>query len=239
MTEPPTAIEQALAAALADFDRDAEIVLERWRKHLVAHPITEVNMPAITWESTPEAFVKWLREYVLRTDEEQPAFETALGYCSAGPVTLERHRGYDMVHVAGDVLEPRPVAEGEVLHRTSNVTLARFKIVTNPNGTVKIAPEPDEPRAAAYFATLVSEIRSFAVKTAATAEQPKRRGPTPKTQERARVFRRIKDQHPSFSLHQVANQANHEEKVENFTEEVVRNAYRAMGWEWERADRIR
>lgn len=54
MTEPElTPVEErARAAALAEYDREEEIVLERWSKWLVEHPITKDEMPAATGASS-------------------------------------------------------------------------------------------------------------------------------------------------------------------------------------------
>jgi len=75
----------------------------------------------------------------------------------------------------------------------------------------------------------------------------KQRGPNIKTQERAMVFRRLKEEHPEWTQERVAMEAC-EELRENVTGETVRRAYRLMRraypdqadeWTWERADRIR
>lgn len=76
----------------------------------------------------------------------------------------------------------------------------------------------------------------------------KQRGPTITTQERAMVFRRLKEEHPEWTQKRVAMKACEELEVENLTGDSVRNAYRLMRraypdqadeWTWERADRIR
>jgi len=69
------------------------------------------------------------------------------------------------------------------------------------------------------------------------SDKPKS-GPTLKTQERARVFRQLKDAHPGWSYDKVAVEAC-EELGEAVSGETVRNAYKAMEWLWERSDRIR
>lgn len=67
------------------------------------------------------------------------------------------------------------------------------------------------------------------------------RGPTVKTRLRAEVFRDIKDKHRHWGYHAVADEAMraHRELGDGITGETVRNAYKAMGWTWERADRVR
>jgi hypothetical protein len=69
--------------------------------------------------------------------------------------------------------------------------------------------------------------------------------PTLKTQERAKVFKKLKDEHPEWGYDTVAMKAS-EVLKENVTGDTVRNAYRAMRkaygakkWSWERADRVR
>src|SRR5262245_47284750 len=64
------------------------------------------------------------------------------------------------------------------------------------------------------------------------------RCPTEKTRIRAETFRRLKDLHPAWNVERVAMEATNE-LGEVVTAETVRNAYRAMGWKWQRADRVR
>jgi hypothetical protein len=69
-----------------------------------------------------------------------------------------------------------------------------------------------------------------------------KKGPTPRSIERANLYKSIKDDHPSFSRARVAMEANKpgvNTTGEVHTEDSVRNAYRAQGWIWERADPIR
>lgn len=74
--------------------------------------------------------------------------------------------------------------------------------------------------------------------TPAEDEGGKKHGPTVKTQIRAKVFKQLKDEHPEWSQAKAAIEACHK-LGEYVTADTVRNAYRAMGWEWKRADRIR
>jgi len=62
--------------------------------------------------------------------------------------------------------------------------------------------------------------------------------PTARTQERGLVFKRLKKENPTWSQARLALEANRE-LYEVVTADTVRNVYRAMGWKWERADRIR
>jgi hypothetical protein len=160
MTEQLSELEQAaLDAALADFDRSAEIVLTRWRAHLA-----EADMTGIIWKSTPEAFVAHLEGWIGRN---QPAFETAEGYCVAGPARLERrpsYVGYDVVRVAGAIFEPvADELQDHVRHAGDIQTIMLFGIIGNPDGTIAIVPDLREPRAAAYFESLCAELRRWAI----------------------------------------------------------------------------
>ena len=163
MTAQLTPIEQqALDAALADFDRSAEIVLTRWRAHLA-----EANMTGIIWKSTPEAFVAHLEGWIGRN---QPVFETAEGYCVAGPARLERrpsYVGYDVVRVAGAIFEPvADELQDHVRHAGDIKTIMLFGIIGNPDGTIAIVQDLREPRAAAYFESLCAELRRWAIASA-------------------------------------------------------------------------
>lgn len=68
-----------------------------------------------------------------------------------------------------------------------------------------------------------------------------KRGPTEKTRLRAEVFKEIKDRRPDLGYDAVADHARRAcpDLGDGITGETVRNAYRSMGWPWERADRIR
>ena len=84
-----------------------------------------------------------------------------------------------------------------------------------------IAPSQDDPQ------PMTTEKRA-----------DKSRGPTVRTQIRGEVFKELKDQHPEWSQTKVAMKAG-AELGEDVTADTVRNTYRAMGWKWERADRVR
>lgn len=96
-----------------------------------------------------------------------------------------------------------------------------------------------------YLCTLLNErleARRLALEADATPEQPDRakRGPTEKTRQRAMVFRELKDKHPEWSYDTVAMKAMERcTWLGEITGESVRNAYRAMGWEFEKSDRVR
>jgi hypothetical protein len=66
----------------------------------------------------------------------------------------------------------------------------------------------------------------------------KRQGPTTRTQVRGEVFKRIKDEHPTWSQSRVAQEAC-KDLGEVVTDNTVRNTYRLLGWTWERGDRVR
>ena len=83
---------------------------------------------------------------------------------------------------------------------------------------------------------VVQEARQLA--DAPPESVPAESGPTLRTQIRGEVFKKLKDQHPEWSQAKVAMEA-YEELGEEVTADTVRNTYRALGWKWERADRIR
>lgn len=116
---------------------------------------------------------------------------------------------------------------------------------------VPLAPERIEVRAECipevrgYFRGLLGEIKRRWPQADATsgsagigAAKRKKRGPTTRTEIRAKVFRRLKEEHPEWSQAKVA-QESFKELGEYVTADTVRNTYRLMGWTWERADRIR
>ncbi len=72
----------------------------------------------------------------------------------------------------------------------------------------------------------------------ATVVVRRQRGTTRRTQDRALSFRKLKDEHPTWSLAKVAMEAGRIDGCD-YTEDTVRNAYRSMGWKWERSDRVR
>lgn len=57
-------------------------------------------------------------------------------------------------------------------------------------------------------------------------------GPTERTRELAETIRQLKEQHPTWSQARVAMELD-------VPVETIRNAYRLMGWKWQRADRVR
>lgn len=83
-----------------------------------------------------------------------------------------------------------------------------------------------------------SLARRIGITPSTVADAPNRRGPTEKIRIRAEVFRRIKDENPDWNTDRVAMEAS-AELSETLTAESVRNAYRAMKWKWQRADRVR
>lgn len=109
--------------------------------------------------------------------------------------------------------------------------LAEFEIVPNLGPTLA-QPEPP-PATPADDVAQVEESR----------KKPKQ--PTEKTRQRAEIFKAIKDRDQSLSYAAVAMRANtpefeaHRAILGYVSEDDVRNAYRAMKWDWERADKIR
>jgi hypothetical protein len=95
------------------------------------------------------------------------------------------------------------------------------------------------------FERLVSELVE-PVQTQKGAE-PRTPKPTAETERRANLFRSIKNEHPSYSYEKVALEATRRERVKagkgekptEYHKHNVRDAYSAMGWQWERGDKIR
>jgi hypothetical protein len=74
--------------------------------------------------------------------------------------------------------------------------------------------------------------------TPAEDEAGKKRGPTIKIQERARVCKELKDAHPEWTQEKLAMEAG-DRLGEILSAESVRNVYRTMGWKWKRGERTR
>ena len=71
-------------------------------------------------------------------------------------------------------------------------------------------------------------------------DKPEPNQPTERIRERAEIFRKIKDAHPDWSYEKVATEAMQQHpELGAINGETVRNAYRTMGWKWERSDRVR
>lgn len=85
-----------------------------------------------------------------------------------------------------------------------------------PEGEQAVTPAPEQTRA--------SEPKPVV--------PAKPYGPTEKTIELAESIKELKDQHPTWSQSRVATELC-------LPIETIRNAYRLMGWKWERADRVR
>lgn len=69
--------------------------------------------------------------------------------------------------------------------------------------------------------------------------QKKKGGPSKVTQERAKIFRSIKEKYPELTQEAVANRANEQDEHAFYNAETVRNVYGEMGWKWERGARTR
>ena len=122
-------------------------------------------------------------------------------------------------------------------------------ILANNTGTIILQPgyyPPGDPRIDAIrllapdFGKLNRMTTHNQDPSAPPKPRPERenRGPTARTEIRASVFRNLKEKYPHWSQAKVAMEAV-EELGEDVTADTVRNTYRAMGWAWERADRVR
>lgn len=69
--------------------------------------------------------------------------------------------------------------------------------------------------------------------------QIKEDGPSKVTQERAKIFRSIKEKYPELTQEAVAIRANEQDKHAFYNAETVRNTYDEMGWKWKRGARTR
>jgi len=86
----------------------------------------------------------------------------------------------------------------------------------------------------------VTEVKEYLVKASRTAATGAGDKGSMREERKRRAYacKELKDAHPEWSYTQVAMKAT--EKIgEEVTPDDVRNDYRAMGWQWERADRIR
>ena len=106
------------------------------------------------------------------------------------------------------------------------------------------------PEAIPYVTGLLEGL-GYPEIAAQSGESEDQGGPPPKpqggTEAQAYLFKSIKDAHPEYSYARVARQATGREKAKadrgQRTREYkwwnVRDAYKAMGWQWERADKVR
>lgn len=102
-------------------------------------------------------------------------------------------------------------------------------------------PEPDLAETQEAGAALLPNETK--VSTSATTEAPRRnRGMSDKRKNRAHIFKNIKEKNPQLSYLQVAMHANRHHRSDldrDVYDYDVRNDFRDMNWEWQRADRIR
>lgn len=84
----------------------------------------------------------------------------------------------------------------------------------------------------------VAPVPSAVESTLPAQSSEKDTGPTLRIRERFAVFKRLKDAHPEWTQDKLALEAT---RIlgELVTKETVRNAYRRMGQEWVRGDRVR
>jgi hypothetical protein len=167
------------------------------------------------------------------------------------PEGCENFTREDIVNVIGDVitdLHPDfsidPVTIGDivsiVVSRLDGRRLGQIKITETGVKYDPPALDTSNPR----WHMLVSQINAHIMGAyryrIQQSQTGKGREPTHKTRMRAAVFKELKDKHPEWSYATVAQKAIEQEPwLGDISGETVRNAYRAMGWEWERADRIR
>lgn len=64
-------------------------------------------------------------------------------------------------------------------------------------------------------------------------------GPIIRTQTRFELIQSIKAQHPDWTQEKTAMEANEKEHTDIYNGNTIKNIYKAMGVNWERADRVR
>jgi hypothetical protein len=109
-------------------------------------------------------------------------------------------------------------------------------------GIIEVDVDFDEDDLRECFGRLLVEMGRFWPHITASATEPlspvalkesRTRGPTIRIQRRAECFKALKEKHPEWSQAKVGGCG------EEVTADSVRNAYRAMGWKWQRGDRVR
>ena len=192
-----------------------------------------------------ETFTAWLAEHVrsgiIYTDRE-----CSVGICQFGPpVPRDTRASLPTLRIHGYMEKPDPEMEGASSSQTLENVVTFEMTPLNTGEAIALAECPYPtflyPFLTEFFEKLLQEIERaglIEIELPAKKGVGKRRGPTVRTQARAEVFKKLKDAHPEWSQAKVAMEAERELN-EDVTVDTVRNAYRAMGWKWERGDRIR
>ena len=186
-------------------------------------------------QADPKALEYWLTRYLKRTWPE-----------SIPPLELKAHqsegrRPINLGHVAvWAIANKRTMLEIEVrpIGYYPDADLVMIKPTGLVTVSIRLALELRE-----YVAQLVkdlqgdfSTIRQPGARLRATGKQHK---PTDKTEIRADVFKRLKDEHPEWTKAKVAMEAAAELNDPNVNEYTVDYVYKVMGWKWKRGRRTR
>ena len=239
--EEPAQVEQPIHEIARNSEKTIdppELISERETATTVAGlgalAMTTITLPPLK-NTTAADFYNWLRDEVLHLRAQRGDFPAGDFY----QVT--------MPHVSKRIL-----AEGEAITLRSDDDNAHspprvIVIQAVPMGqAVKLRFHAAEDGARLYLDVLLRRVcADFGVELP-QAEQPngpaqvkRSRGPAETTKLRAEVFKKLKEKHPEWGYGTVAMHAAEELRVDNISAETVRNAYRAMGWKWEGAARIR
>lgn len=190
-------------------------------------------------DTSPQHFTRWLEQHTMNVSDL--SFPT-----ERGRLVLSAAR-------CGNLFPAKVTAEMEGVYLTADNdgretawltnAIIRFVVVPLSAHRIEVQAECMQPLAVGdYFETLLADIAKRwpdPVKRTSAKGSAQKRGPTLRTQMRAEVFKRLKDAHPDWGYDTVARIAREEIKVTDIGPESVRNAYRSMGWTWERADRVR
>ncbi len=125
-----------------------------------------------------------------------------------------------------------PIFRRDEGHAVGPVGQIHFELVPEDQTHTLLRAHADTPTARRFLEQMMGDSEVRTGKRGASH-------PTLKTRERAKLYKRLKDAHPDWAQFKVAMDANRQENVDYHTRDTVRNAYGAMGWKWERADRIR
>jgi len=194
---------------------------------------------------TLQRFSRWLVQYLVYAVRLRE-FPTGNGcYYTLDCYLLDEDKTLSHLHPDGPGLEIKGYFHTQDGEAIGDRWVIRFKALQPTPRCVPVVAECREPAVMEFFHEVVGEMKAWSPppggqQSMGRPSKPNRtkRGPTIKTWERGKVFKRLKDAHPEWSYYRVALEAS-EELGETVTGETVRNVYRAMDWEWERADRVR
>lgn len=192
-------------------------------------------------ESKRGEIIKLCRQ--LTVDQVDTAISLALFYWDRRGINVEQRQSGDVVEYQVSYVQT---------DSCKDPALVRVGAAPLPAGGVELLiwPDPGKLHTRVIWAIYGELLRRHGRLLAQSPERTLPAGTKGKMREwrvkRAQIFRQIKDKDPGLSYAQVAMKAN-----SDFTNELkamgkypaqdytVRNDYEAMGWHWERSDRIR